>query len=85
MSDDLLVCVRVNAGPSQVPGSVQMLCSDCGADVWVAPSGRHALATLGLRLVCTSCVDVAALIERGQLPFVTRQQIDEMRAWRRRN
>jgi len=61
--DTLLVCMPVKEMEGEpVAGSVAMLCDECGAAIWVAPSSR-ALLDRGdpFLLACTQCALKEAL------------------------
>jgi len=52
----IVICRLGAPVPGQsIPGSKVDLCSECGATIRVAPSGRKMLAQEGMRAVCTTC------------------------------
>jgi hypothetical protein len=59
-----VICAPTKGNPeeAQIEGSVQRACRQCGAPVWVAPSGQRMLERLGElgHIYCVPC-GVAAL------------------------
>lgn len=50
-----LVCKPVSWGASGVHGAEQRECSECAADVWVAPTGQAIVDREKAVIVCISC------------------------------
>ena len=82
----VLMCLPVEGDPNRyiVPGSVQHQCRDCGALVWVAPSGQQLLIESSAIVVCRKCGLARAKEHPGDLE-ITSKQIDEIRQRRKRN
>jgi hypothetical protein len=58
MSDfALLMCQRVGEPGYLLPGSMQKLCADCGAGVWVSLASLVEVTSLGLpvKIACLQC------------------------------
>lgn len=53
----VLICLPIEGDPKRyiVPGSVEANCSDCGARVYVAPSGRRLHESGNCIILCTKC------------------------------
>lgn len=87
MSDDrVLGCARVDTAGAVASGSVKRVCQDCGAAVWVAPSGVALIAREGVVPTCMRCV--AERVRKDPEPkFVgpNAQQLAEILAYQRRN
>lgn len=57
MSDEAVIgCVRVDGNPLVALGSVKRSCADCGAAVWVAPTGVEIIKSKGAVPVCVPCI-----------------------------
>lgn len=88
MEDEVtvLMCLPVEGDPDRyiVPGAVQYDCNDCGIKVWVAPSGQHLIRESAAIVVCPSCALVRIKKEPGDLE-ITGEQVEEVKAWRKRN
>ena len=81
----ILMCLPVgDPGRFVVPGSAQHQCNDCGAEVWVAPSGQELIKERPTIVVCMDCAQVRVNKEPGPL-VITRKQVDEIKAWKKRN
>lgn len=81
----VLMCLPVEGDHRYiVPGSIQRQCQDCGAPVWVAPSGQQLLIESSAIVVCMNCGRARAKEQLGDLE-ITSKQIDEIKEWRKRN
>ena len=88
MQDEVttLICLAVEGDPQRyiVPGSVEQDCNDCGIKVWVAPSGQKLIRGRATTVVCHNCGLLRVKKEPGPIE-ITREQIPEIKAWRKRN
>lgn len=78
----ILVCCSVADAREIYPGSVEGTCADCGAKVWVAPSGQEVKNKTVLCAVCG-----LKRIEPGGDVYVSilPKAVYEVKAWKRRN
>lgn len=53
---DVIACVRVDSNGVVTLGSVQRSCTDCGAAIWVAPTGLEIIKDKGAVPVCLACL-----------------------------
>ncbi len=78
----VLICMPCVEGVYVYPGSIQDTCADCGAKVWVAPSGREWQDKV---VLCTDCglarIEKEKPAEVGLLP----KAAEEVKAFKRRN
>lgn len=81
-----MICLTVEGDPDRyiVPGSMQDQCADCGALIWVAPSGQKLLKEARAITVCPKCGLTRVREHPGDLEMAP-GQIDEIKEWRRRN
>jgi len=81
----VLMCLPVEGDHRYiVPGSIQQQCQDCGALVWVAPSGQQVLIERSAIVVCMDCGRARAKEQPGDLE-ITSEQMEEIKEWRKRN
>ena len=82
----ILVGLSVDGDPGRyiVPDSIQHPCNDCGTEVWVAPSGQQIIRERAATVVCMNCAQVRMNKEPGSLK-ITKNQVEEIQAWRKRN
>lgn len=84
MEDEVtvIICLPVEGDPSRylVPGSIQSQCEDCGAKVWVAPSGQDIISSTNATVVCTRCGLTRVKEEPGSLE-TSEKQIEEIKTW----
>jgi hypothetical protein len=52
---DILVCSPKSWGPG-LPGSTTAMCSECGQDIVIAPSGQEMLRQTPMRVICLECM-----------------------------
>jgi hypothetical protein len=53
----ILMCLPVaRAAVSPVAGGTRGRCAECGAAVWVSPSGRQIIAEQRAQILCIDCV-----------------------------
>ncbi len=86
MSDEnehILICGR---GEQRIPGYVVKPCSDCGREVWIAPSGQRRLRIHPMRILCFDC-GMASLGSDTNPTVQPLQpdQLQEIEDWLRRN
>lgn len=87
---DCIACVPVDAPGIVAVGSTRARCSDCGAGVWIAPSGVRMVAEKGLVIVCIPCVHKRMAADPNpKIQSITPEQaVEAMRTmglWQRRN
>jgi len=77
-----LICMPCVEGVHVYPGSIQDTCAECGAKVWVAPSGQEWQDKV---VLCANCglskIEEEKPEELGILP----KAVEEVKAFRRRN
>lgn len=87
MEDEVtvLMCLPVEGNHRYiVPGSVQYQCNDCGAKVWVAPSGQQLIKERAATVVCMKCAQGRVNKKPGDLE-ITEKQVEEIKTWKKRN
>lgn len=81
----ILACFPVEWKPSYiVPGSIKDRCNDCGIEVLVAPSGQQLIRGKGAIVVCPGCALGRMNKEPGPIE-ITGEQVEEIKAWKRRS
>lgn len=78
-----LLCVRVDAEPNPVAGSVIVQCDNCGCDVWASQASLLAITSEhdDGGLLCFDCVPAE---ENLVMRSPTKAQLDEVRRELRR-
>lgn len=77
---DVLVCVLHDH--AHVELSELDVCRECGAQIWVSPSGRSLQSEKNLKLICIRCMPDPDTPDLEIAPLTREQERELMNYWR---